>query len=492
MNIVINPSGTAGFSFKGLHAYCAHDKDGPTSERVTWMATHNIAASPRHAYKVMVATAQAQNELKRKAGVRVGRRAENGEVMHIIMAYDKDEPKDQATREAAAKELLACLGRDPKQRGGKSASVRQFADEHEAVFYAHEDTENDHVHIMLNTVHPKHGRRLPTSNDQLKASRWALGFSKKHGTDHKTPAREENMAARDRGEYVKAERRKTRNVFEEEQALKFATNDNDRVKTFLANQKRKDAALYAQGRILADRQQARTAAIEERFEQRKAAADAAMQTQINRAKAAIREEFRPRFRELKSRQYAERRTFDALEKSLFGRTKNALKAVRSAFEKEDTGLISRSFRVLSSAGERKAYFDRGQRRDVLALKKQQSAQIQSAQTEAKNTRAKSISGARDSFLDETAQASALAEAENRDMKSAWRSRRAERQAETREFTAVEKTKPQIGGDFTRAKMTDDYFKDLERRFGLAEDFDGATQHPAQEQDNERDEGQDRD
>lgn len=492
MNIVINPSGTAGFSFKGLHAYCAHDKDGPTSERVTWISTHNLAASPRHAYKVMVATAQAQNELKRNAGVRVGRPTEKGEVMHIIMAYDKDEPKDQATREAAARELLGCLGRDPKSRGGKGASVRQFADEHQAVFYAHEDTENDHVHIMLNTVHPGHGRRLPTSNDQLKASRWALGFSKKHGTAHKTPAREENMAARDRGEYVKAERRKSRNVFEEEQGLRSASNDNDRVKAFLANQKRKDAALYARGRTLADKQQARSQAIETRFEERKMQADEVMKREINRSKSAIREAFRPQFRDLQSRQNAERKTFEALEKSFFGRTKNALKAVRSAFDKQDQSLLSRSFRVLSSAGERRAFFDRGQLRERTALEKSQSEQIDDAVRKAEQFKAESYKDARSRFASECEQAQSLSDGENQDYRAAWRARRSEREADIQDFKTIERAKPAMGGDFTRAKLSDDYFRDLERRAGLSDGFDRAGQTPAQEQDNERDDGQDRD
>ena len=491
MNIVINPSGTAGFSFKGLHAYCAHDKDGPTSERVTWMAAHNIAANPKHAYKVMIATAEAQNELKRKAGVRAGRKAQNGEVMHIVMAFDKDEPKDQATREAAAKELLSFLGREPGKRGGKGAVVRQFADEHQAVFYAHEDTENDHVHIMLNMVHPVHGRRLPTSNDQIKASRWALDFSKKHGTDHKTPAREENMAARDRGEYVKAKRRQSRKSYEEERSLQQASNDNSRVKAFLENQKRKDAALYAGGRALLARQQARIDKIEERFEQRVEEATRALKQRINQAKAAIREEFRPQLRALKTRQAAERKTFAALEASFFGRTKNALSSVRDAFENQDKGLISRTFRILSSSGERKAYFERGQQRELAALEKEKADKIAAEIKFANNEHSTAYSDAQTERLENMSAADELAADETQAHQADWRARNQERKAEFAEFQTLEQLKPTLSGDFGQAQMTDDYFKDLERRSGLSEDFDDVQQSPAPEQDNDYDDGQER-
>lgn len=491
MNVIINPSGTAGFSFKGLHNYCAHDKEGSTSERVEWMSARNLAASPKHAYKIMIATAAAQNQLKRSAGVRVGRHAENGEVMHIVMSFDQDEPHDRETMETAADQLLSRLGKDPTKRGGKGATIRQMADEHQAVLYAHTDTKNPHVHIMLNVVHPKHGRRLPTSNDQLKASRWALGFSKEHGTAHKTPAREENMAARDRGEYVKAERRKSRKAYEEEKALEQASNDNDRLKTFLANQKRKDAALYEQGRTLAAKQQQRSADIEKRFEGRKAQADRAMKQRINQAKAAIREEFRPQFRDLKTRQAAERKTFEALEASFFGRTKNALKTVRGAFDKQNTGLISRSFRILSNAGERKTYFERGQARALRALEKQRASKIELAIKDAKVERKHSHSNAGKQLIQESASAEQKTSAEIGQHKADWKQRALGRKSDFTEFQQLERAKPAIGGDFVRAQMTDEYFKDLERRVGLGGDFNDTSQTPAEEQDNERDDGQER-
>ena len=61
MIVVINPSGAAGHSFKGLHAYCAHDAgNAQTTERVDWMETRNLATDDAHVgWKIMAATALA-------------------------------------------------------------------------------------------------------------------------------------------------------------------------------------------------------------------------------------------------------------------------------------------------------------------------------------------------------------------------------------------------------------------------------------------------
>lgn len=56
-------------------------------------------------------------------------------------------------------------------------------------------------------------------------------------------AREENQQMRDNGEYVKANRRKSRNIYELEQALEAAGKDNSRVKTAREGERKKDAAL---------------------------------------------------------------------------------------------------------------------------------------------------------------------------------------------------------------------------------------------------------
>lgn len=487
MNVIINPSGQAGFSFKGLHNYCAHDKVGSTTERVEWVSTLNLAASPRHAYKSMINTAESKNQLKRAAGVSAGRPSENGDVLHIVMCFDIDEPWDQETGQAAAKELLSRLG----GTRAKSSGVRQFADEHQAVMYAHTDTNNRHVHLMVNRVHPQHGRSLPDSNDQLKASRWALSFSKKHGTAHKTPAREENMAARDRGEYVKAKRRKSRKAYEEEKTLKTISNDNGRVQAFKDNQKRKDAALYAQGRILAARQQKRSDDLEQRLEEWIAEANETRKAHINKARAQIREEFRPKERALKAQHAADKKTFDALERSFFGRTKNAVKTVRDAIDKYDKGLISRSFRVLSNAGERKAYFERGQKRERDAFERQRTAKLLAEKHAATAKWKKLYSSARAKFFAELNKAREATKHENAELKAAWKARNDERREEFKAFPAANQISQKAKADFSYEAITDEYRQKLSQAPEVGSEFDKASQTPTIEQDNSKDDGWER-
>ena len=379
MIVVINPSGSAGHSFKGLHAYCAHDQERVlTSERVDWIDMRNIAANdPAQAWKVMAATAGAQNDLKRAAGVRAGRTSKDGAVMHVVLSFDQDEPTDPEAMQTAADEFLSQLGADPaKMRGKAKPKRRQFANEHQVVMYAHSDTDNAHLHLMINSVHPEHGVKLPTSNNQLKAQKWALDFSKRHGTDKKTPARSENAEMRADGEYVKGEKRKSRNAYEQEQAAK-AANDNERLKAVIEAERRKDAALALRRRNL-EAMQARTwQMLTDGHRQRKAALARHHQRDMNKLKSEVREEFRPKWRELRRVQESERQTFAELERSFFGRASNMAKTALSAQDIGDgkTGVIARTFRILTNAGERQVYFDAAQQRAQSSLQCQQAETV---------------------------------------------------------------------------------------------------------------------
>jgi len=432
MIVVINPSGSAGRSFKGLHAYCAHDQDrAQTAERVDWIDTRNIAANdPAQAWKIMAATAGAQNDLKRAAGIKSGRTSKDGAVMHVVLSFDKDEPTDQETMQSAADEFLSKLGADPaKMRGKAKPKRRQFADEHQVAMYAHRDTENAHLHLMINTVHPEHGVKLPTSNNQLKAQKWALDFSKRHGTDKKTPSREENADMREAGEYVKGEKRKTRNAYEQEQALQ-AANDNDRVKSALEAERKKDATLALRGRNLAALQKRAWDTLTDGHKQRKAALARHLQRDINKAKVEVREEFRPQWRELRRYQEAEQQTFEALESSFFGRASNMAKTVRLSAQDVDgekTGIISRAFRILTNAGERKAYFEAAQERAKSAVQRQQAEKVSEVTKPLNVTHEAKQASLRAVYAqqrDELVEGQQIAQAT---LKEDWRNRTAERE-----------------------------------------------------------------
>lgn len=491
MIVVINPSGSSGFSFKGLHAYCSHDQGSSHSaERVDWTDTRNLASDdPNHAWKIMVATARSQVALKQAAGIKNTGRKSNAHVQHIVLSFHEDEARSPEEMKGAADELLRNLGADPaKSRGKTKPGQRQFADEHQAIYYAHSDTDNRHLHIMLNRVHPEHGVMLPSKNDQLKASKWAQSYSERFGTDSATPNRQLNNEARDQGEYVKADRRKARNTYEQDKALREASNDNDRFADHKAAQIKKDASLALRGRNMAALHKRGWVNLAEAHKGRKASIARALQSAINKAKAAAREEMRPARLELDRRQQAERKTFEALESTFFGRAASVFKTARLSAQlirDDESGIITRSFRILTNAGERKSYFERAQQAARKALQRQETAKAQEAIKTLKATHAGKLDGLRANFLRERDQLAKAQDAELRQLKNDWKARTAEREASLEKLADAEmrrkaapsprkKPAPELSA---RERALLDAYRD---------EFNKARQQPSREQDNDRD------
>lgn len=491
MIVVINPSGSAGRSFKGLHAYCAHDQGrADTSERVEWMDMRNLAANdPEQAWKVMAATAGAQNELKRAAGIRAGRTSKDGAVMHVVLSFDKDEPADPETMQVAADGFLSQLGADPaKMRGKAKPKRRQFADEHQVVMYAHRDTDNAHLHLMINTVHPEHGVKLPTSNNQIKAQKWALEFSKEHGTDAKTPAREENAELRAQGEYVKGERRKSRNAYERDQQAKDAANDNSLAEAALKEQRDKDAVLAQRGRDLAEQRQEAWAQLTEAYRTRKTALARQLQTDINKAKANTREEYRPQWRGLRAFQESERQTFDELERSFFGRASNMAKTLRLSGDdvaEGRTNTINRAFRIITNASEREAYFNAAQERARAALQREQAQQVSKAASTLRDAQEAKQAQQRDDYFQQRARLAEEQSAEQEQLKADWQARNAERKVGLDELAAKAAAHKKIQDDYRDARRPDPV-ADLLEDYAAQQQFERAAKHKTSEQDNELD------
>lgn len=481
MIVVINPSGSAGQSFKGLHAYCAHDRDrANTSERVDWIETRNVAANdPAQAWKIMAATARAQNDIKRAAGVRTGKAPKDGAVLHVVLSFADGEPMSREAVRTAADEFLSQLGVDPaKMRSKNKPSRRQFAEEHQAVMYAHTDTDNTHVHLMINRVHPETGIILPSNNDQLKAQKWALEYSKRHGTAERTPDRAENAEARENGEYVKANRRKSRNVHEQEAELaKGAANDNDHVRAFQEQQRKKDAALALRGRNLTRLQDAAWNKLADAHKQRKAALARSLQKQINQAKANTREEYRPKWRDLRKVQESEKATFAELERSFFGRAANAAKLSADLVREERSGVIARTFRILSNAGERKAYFERAQQRAQSTLQREQAEKVQSRAQELRTAQAAKMAANRAVFAQQRETLAKAQATERQKLKDDWKDRTAERHAAVTAFIREQQN--------SRNRDVDDVADRYLAQWSHRAEFEKARQEKSPEQNNKR-------
>ena len=155
-----------GSSFAGAGLYYLHDRGADTDERVAFTHTENLLTdNAEKAMKVMAWTATHQKELKEAAGVKATGRKLSNPVHTFVLSWAPDEQPDHDHMIDAAKSAVAALG---------------LAD-HEAVFVGHDDTDKAHVHIIVNRVHPDHGKAATLSKSRLKLSKWAEAYEKEHG-----------------------------------------------------------------------------------------------------------------------------------------------------------------------------------------------------------------------------------------------------------------------------------------------------------------------
>jgi hypothetical protein len=54
-------------------------------------------------------------------------------------------------------------------------------DEHQALLVAHDEKTYDHVHVLLNAVHPENGMKLDDGFEYRRAQKWALEYEREHG-----------------------------------------------------------------------------------------------------------------------------------------------------------------------------------------------------------------------------------------------------------------------------------------------------------------------
>ncbi len=157
-----------GRSFKGLSAYLLHDvrEEGEdlsaTSERVGWAQSFNLAgAAPERAWRLMAMTAMSADDLKAAAGIKKGKAAKNT-VYHFSLNFSpEDRPSEELQRLAVASALKALQ-----------------LDQYQALAVSHTDKDHQHVHVMVNLIHPEtglsaaskqpDGKPSPLSNSQRK------------------------------------------------------------------------------------------------------------------------------------------------------------------------------------------------------------------------------------------------------------------------------------------------------------------------------------
>lgn len=153
-----------GRSFIGAWNYYAHDKRteqekkqgaAKTSrERVAWTHTENMAGmeASKAAVYLMRETAKLNKRCQQP-------------VYAFSLAWHPEEAPSQAQMIEAGNAALKVLGMDG----------------HQALFFAHHDTDHPHVHIMVNRVHPETLKAKNNFRDFKRLSEWASQYEREHG-----------------------------------------------------------------------------------------------------------------------------------------------------------------------------------------------------------------------------------------------------------------------------------------------------------------------
>ena len=151
-----------GFSFKGVTDYLMHDKKAETDERVEWTHTGNLYTDDVFkAAKVMAYIDMDSERIKlENGGSSAGRKKERGSVYHTSIAWANEEHPTQQHQQQICEAYLE----------------HQGLSEHQYYFVAHNDTNHQHVHIVVNLTHHETGKRAELAYDKRKAQEFALAY----------------------------------------------------------------------------------------------------------------------------------------------------------------------------------------------------------------------------------------------------------------------------------------------------------------------------
>lgn len=365
---------TRGRSFKGLAQYCLHDVDAQTDERVSFVATRNVATDdPQIAWRIMAARHYLQDDLKAKAGVGRGGAKDGKPVGHLLISWKREEAQaEQLTPHGmlnAANGALRAIG----------------AAQHQALIIGHTDTEHPHCHIIVNLIGDD-GRLKKNWKEKEKLSKFALKREREIHGEAIVKTREKNWLDREAGETPTPVKKKPRHLYE----LDKASKQCPQMKAFTQDHKRKLAELErakAAQKLRHKRHQQQSFALhQERGQRTKAATD----LRIRSSRSEVRKACRQHWHELLNEQEAERRSFDRNERNLKGSLANAMKLIewkkvlRRKWSPGQPGL-SDVFHLLTSEAVRRQRLKERQQAELDKLRLQQrqkeEAQVQALQDE---------------------------------------------------------------------------------------------------------------
>lgn len=452
-----------GTSFKGAAAYLLHDKErAQSAERVEWIAVRNLATDdPELAWRIMAATSMDQDRLKAEAGVKNTGRKSAAHVLHYSLSWHPDE-KDALSREEmmrAAHGSIRALGAEDRQ----------------AMIIAHNDEEQPHLHVLLNRVSPENGVILSSSKEKLKLSAWAEAYEKERGTVY-CEERVVNNAARARGEFTRAAKEQPRHIYEAEQDARQAINDNEKMADRIrAEQKAKDAALAQRGRDMQAKHRRLWDELVVRHKARKQEITDQAERDTGAAKAAVRQDYRPAWRETLKQQREQLTAFDAREATWRGRAGNLIDSMKWTRqvrgEEQQRSTLKTYYALISSSGARRQALERAQAAEQQALRRQQAQEMQERAQPIEARQQAALADNRVRFMAERQDVLLQQRADEAKLRAEWRSRNEQRQQAMADLQRQAQAAPKVRPEFNQAA-------EQERR--RAEEQEAQSKPPAQD------------
>lgn len=181
------PRESRGHSFKGAALYYLHDKERDTDERIEWTHSDNLCADdPERAIREMTLTYYDREHLKNAAGVRPGGRRLEWSVYTLSLSWHPEENPDKEHMIETGRSALKTIG----------------LEDHQVLYVCHNDTEHQHVHMIVNRVHPETGLSQNLWASERKLSRWAERYEREYSQKIYCEDRVKNNQDRDQGQHV--------------------------------------------------------------------------------------------------------------------------------------------------------------------------------------------------------------------------------------------------------------------------------------------------
>ncbi len=399
-----------GRSFKGAALYYLHDKRQPgeaerlTGDRVGWTETVNLATDDaERAWRMMVHTAMMQGELKAASGEKATGRKLTKPVFAYSLAWHPEQRPTRDDQLKAARDSLKALGLEA----------------HQAVIVSHTDEPHEHVHILVNRVHPDTGKAAPLSNSKLKLSQWAQEYEQQQGRVY-CEKRVENNARRKQGEFVRQPRTPRRDYERNRQTA----NDDLAAEFLKTGQKQKDAQLYALSREIQANHSRQWGELKRTYGAVRDRLKAPTGQLKERRAAEIKAQAKGRWRDLYQQQRDDRANFDAAERGTLSKLWSMAFVWRAIRDQEADAMMI--FVTLFSSAQRRAVFDtvqEDQRRDLARrIKREIGVALRNIDHEA----ARDYARLKGEFLGQCGQLRQTQSQQRAELKTAWQGRNAER------------------------------------------------------------------